>query len=123
MPVYMLGSGGAQAPFNRTFFNVTLGDLLQKAGREKSEKSQKLLLFLADGTALDVCSIDELADDYIAVRSYRASEETCDLSVNLIPYNLIYRIELLPKETENSTRLGFHWAPPPRRATTLRKPK
>jgi len=86
MPVYMVGSGGAQSPFNRTFFNATLGDLLQRAGREKS---QKLLLFLADGTMLDVCSIDDLADDYISVRAYRANEETCDLSVNLIPYSLI----------------------------------
>lgn len=119
MPVYMLGSGGAQAPFNRTFFNVTLGDLLQKAGREKG---QKLLLYLADGTALDVCSIDVLADDYIAVRSYRPNEEACELSVNLIPYSLIYRIELTPKDADNSTRLGFHWAPPVKKATTIRKP-
>jgi hypothetical protein len=119
MPVYMVGSGGAQSPFNRTFFNVTLGDLLQRAGREKS---QKLLLFLADGTTLDVCSIDDLADDYIAVRSYHANEEACELSVNLIPYSLIYRIEMSPKDAESSARVGFHWTPPAKRGTAIRKP-
>ena len=119
MAVYMVGSGGAQSPFNRTFFNVTLGEVFQRAGREKSHK---LLLFLADGTTLDVCAIDDLADDYIAVRAYKAEEQTCDLGVNLIPYSLIYRIELAPKDSDSSTRLGFHWAPPSKRSTTLRKP-
>jgi hypothetical protein len=59
------GSGGwvawllRAAPFSRTFFNVTLGDMLEKDGKEKDHK---LTLFLTDGTTLDVCSIDELAD-------------------------------------------------------------
>jgi len=118
MPVYMVGSGGAQSPFNRTFFNVTLGDLLQRPGAKKPEAAP----LPRDGTTLDVCSIDDLADDYITARTYRANEETCDLSVNLIPYSLIYRIELTPKDAENSTRLGFHWTPTSRRATTIRKP-
>jgi hypothetical protein len=120
MGVYMVGSGGAQAPFNRTFFNVTLGDILQRAPKEKNTK---LLLFLADGSTLDVCAIDELADDYLALRAYRAEEAACDITINLVPYTLIYRIEIAPKEDENSTRLGFRWSPPARRGTAIRKPK
>ena len=120
MGVYMVGSGGPQSPFNRTFFNVTLGEVLQRAPKDKSTK---LLLFLADGTSLDVCAIDDMADDYLVVRAYRAEEGACDLGINLIPYTLIYRIELAPKEDENSTRLGFRWSPPARRGTSIRKPK
>ena len=119
MPVYMVGSGGGQSPFSRTFFNDTLGDVFQRAGRDKNHK---LLLYLADGTTLDVCAIDDLADDFIAVRAYHAEDQACDLSVNLIPYSLIYRIELVPKESDSSTRLGFHWTPPVKRGTAIRKP-
>ena len=119
MGVYMVGSGSAQAPFSRTFFNVTLGDILQRAPKGKATK---LLLFLADGSTLDVCAIDDLADDYIAVRAYKAEDQACDVGVNLIPYSLIYRIELSPKDNENSTRLGFHWTPPVKRGTSIRKP-
>ena len=120
MGVYMVGSGSAQAPFSRTFFNVTLGDILQRAPKGKATK---LLLFLADGSTLDVCAIDDLADDYLAVRSYRAEEGACDVAVNLIPYTLIYRIEIAPKEDDTGTRLGFRWTPPARRGTAIRKPK
>jgi len=120
MGVYMVGSGSAQSPFNRTFFNVTLGDILQRAPKNKSTR---LLLFLADGTTLDVCAIDELADDYLAVRAYRAEEAACDLTINLIPYTLIYRIELAPKESESNNRMGFRWAPPAaRKGTSVRRP-
>ncbi|HXX93289.1 MAG TPA: hypothetical protein VEN81_06620 [Planctomycetota bacterium] len=120
MPVYMFGGGGGpQAPFNRTFFNVTLGDILQRAPKEKT---YKLHLYLVDGITLDVCAIDEMTDDYLTVRAYTGEEEGCDLTVNLIPYTLIYRIEFAPKESENSNRLGFRWSPPSRRGTAIRKP-
>ncbi len=118
MPVYTLGGGHGEPPFSRTFFNVTLGDLLEKDGKEKDHK---LTLFLTDGTTLDVCSIDELADQYLVLRAYRGNEDACDLSLNLVPYALIYRIELAPKATD-SARVGFHWAPPPKVRATARRP-
>jgi hypothetical protein len=120
MPIHMFGGSPPQGPFNRTFFNVTLGDVLEHCS---GEKGTKLLLYLGDGTTLDVCAIDEITEDYLAVRAYQAEGETCELSVNLIPYPLIYRIELTPKDMDNSTRLGFRWTPPSRRATAVRKPK
>jgi hypothetical protein len=118
MPVYMIGGGSHDAPFNRTFFNVTLGDLLQQG---KREGDQRLTLFLTDGTTFDVCSIEQLADSYLVVRAYRGGEDACDLSVNLLPYGLIYRIELAPKEGADGKRLGFHWAPAVRSRTSVRR--
>jgi hypothetical protein len=120
MPIHMFGGSPPQGPFNRTFFNVTLGDVFE---RSSSEKGTKLLLYLGDGTTLDVCAIDEITDDYLTVRSYREEGDTGDLAVNLIPYTLIYRIELTPKDADSSARLGFRWTPPTRRGTGLRKPK
>ena len=122
MAIHMFGGGSSpQGPFNRTFFNVTLGDVLERASHEKGTK---LLLFLGDGTTLDVCAIDEITEDYLCVRAYRDEEDTCDLSVNLIPYTLIYRIELAPKSLDTANRVGFRWTPPSRRSgTSVRKSK
>lgn len=118
MAIHMVGSGSSEAPFNRTFFNVTLGDVLERSSKDKTTK---LLLYLGDGITLDVCAIDEMTDDYLCVRAYREGDDTCDLTVHLLPYSLIYRIELAPKDAENTSRLGFNWSPPPRRATATRK--
>jgi hypothetical protein len=108
--------GGSDVPFGRTFFNVYLGEMLDRAGKDKDHK---LTLFLGDGSQLDVCSIDELSDGYLILRAYRGGEgDACDLSLNLIPYGLIYRIEIAPKQ-DAGQRLGFHWVKP--RQTTVRK--
>lgn len=120
MAIHMFGGSSPQGPFNRTFFNVTLGDVLE---RSSHEKGTKLLLYLGDGTTLDVCAIDEITDDYLAVRAYQDEDDTCEITVNLIPYTLIYRIELAPKAPENTSRMGFRWTPPTRRTGTTRKSK
>jgi hypothetical protein len=120
MAIHMFGGSPPLGPFNRTFFNVTLGDVFE---RSSTDTGTKLLLYLGDGTTLDVCAIDEITEDYLAVRAYRQEGDACDLSVHLIPYTLIYRIELTPKDAENTSRLGFRWTPPSRRGTGVRKPK
>src|SRR5579863_474012 len=94
MVIQLIGGSTGDIPFNRTFFNVTLGELIEQNGKEKPVK---LTLYLSDGTSLDVCMIDELSDNYLAVRAYQGESETCELAVQLIPYGLIYRIEVAPK--------------------------
>jgi hypothetical protein len=117
MAIYSLGGNAGDAPFNRTFFNVTLGDVLERIGKTREHK---LTLYLTDGSTLDVCNIDELADAYLALRAYAKDEEGCEVSVQLIPYSLIYRIELIPRAEENN-RVGFHWAPPGKKGHTGRR--
>jgi hypothetical protein len=120
MPLYLLGGGGGDAPFNRTFFNVTLGELTARSGRDQNHK---LTLFLIDGAQLEVCAIDELADAYVVLRAYRSEEEDSEINVNLIPYNIIYRMELAPRQSASSSRLGFRWTPSAaRKSTSIRKP-
>lgn len=106
MAVYTIGGAIPNAPFNRTFFNVTLGDLLDPAGGEA-----RLTLFLIDGATLEVCEIHGLYDQYVSVRAARAGNDACDLRLHLIPYNVIYRVEIAPREAAEDARVGFHWNP------------
>jgi hypothetical protein len=117
MGIPLIGSSFVDAPFNRTFFNVTLGTLLGK------DRSHRLSLFLTDGTTLDVCTIDELSDAYLSLKAYQGAQDSCELSVHLIPYVLIYRIEIAPKDPSNHQRVGFHWTGPVRKGHTSRRAK
>ena len=119
MGIFTLGGGAGEPPFNRTFFNVTLGDVLERAGKEREKQ---LTLFLTDGSTLDVCGIDELTDQYVALRSYVNGEDACAVSVQLIPYALIYRVEITPRGGDHN-KVGFHWAPQARKATARRSPR
>jgi hypothetical protein len=120
MAITLIGGPG-DVPFNRTFFNVTLGEMVDPNGKEKPVK---LTLFLSDGTTLDVCMIEHLSDQYLSVRAYRGHSDSCELAVQLIPYGLIYRIEIAPKD-EESSRVGFQWknAVPVRKGGTQRRPR
>ena len=117
MAIQLIGGTSGDVPFNRTFFNVTLGEMIDQNGKEKSVK---LTLYLSDGTTLDVCMIDQLADLYLAVRAYQGQSDTCEMSVQLIPYGLIYRIEIAPK-AEESSRVGFQWKPGGKKGLTTRR--
>lgn len=117
MGIYMVGGGLPHSPFDRTFFNVTIGEILSRAS---PDQGQALTLFLADGTMLDVCDLQELSDRYVALRVYRGAEEACDTSLHLVPYGLIYRIEIGPKGGAGP-RMGFRWTGAPRKAVPARK--
>jgi len=119
MAIQLIGGSAGDVPFNRTFFNVTLGDLIENSGKDK-EKAVRLSIFLSDGTTLDVSVIDELSDSYLALRAYQGDTDQVDPSVHLIPYGLIYRIEVSPKDEQNS-RVGFHWKPAARKIITARR--
>lgn len=106
MPIYMLGGGQGDPPFNRAFFNTTLGDIIERSGKERT---YKLTMFLVDGTHHEVCQIEELFDQYMTVRAFSDDDSSCELKVNIIPYGLIYRLELSPKDDESNGRMGFHW--------------
>lgn len=119
MTIQLIGSSSSDVPFNRTFFNVTLGELIDQNGKEKPVK---LTLFLSDGSTLDVCMIDHLSDSYLSARAYQGGSDSCELSVQLIPYGLIYRIEISPK-SEESDRVGFQWKQGLRKGSTGRRMK
>jgi hypothetical protein len=117
MAIQLIGGSAGDVPFNRTFFNVTLGGLVEQNGKEKAVR---LTLFLSDGTQLDVSVIDDLSDAYLALRAYQGDSDQIDPSVHLIPYGLIYRIEVSPKDEQNS-RVGFQWKQAARKSATTRR--
>jgi hypothetical protein len=116
MSVFTIGGGAGEPPFNRTFFNVTLSDLVER-GPDK-EKEKRLTLFLTDGSTLDVCAIDELTDQYVALRNFTNGDDACATALQLIPYALIYRVEITPRAASEH-RVGFHYTPA-KRATSRR---
>ena len=118
MSIQLIGGEGV-TPFDRTFFNTKLGDYLEQ-GRGPAHK---VTLHLQDGTTLDLCKLDELTEGYLAVRAYQGHADSCDLSVHLIPYGLIYKIEIAPKAESHSGQVGFAWAPPARKSHTTKRTK
>ena len=112
MPIVLLGESGGGIPFGRTFFNSSFDPLIHKMGKDSS---RRLVLYLSDGTTFEVAQIDELAENYLVLRGYKGESDTNEQSVSLLPYGLIYRIELGTK-SETTTRVGFKWVPPGREA-------
>lgn len=105
MPIHLIGEGTGHAlPFGRTFFSSTLSDLL---ARTSQTSTQSLTLFLTDGATVDVCSVDEMNDDYMVIRTFRGHGEACGTDLNVIPYGLIYRIQISPIGLEEMQRVGF----------------
>lgn len=119
MAVQLIGGSTGDMPFNRTFFNVTLTDLVEPA----KDQAQKLTLYLVDGSTMDVCRIEEMADAYLALRAYRTGSDACDTTLHLIPYGTIYRIEISQQGREDEgSRLGFSWTER-RKSNQPRRPK
>ena len=119
MAVQLIGGSAGDVPFNRTFFNVALADLVEPT----KGQAQKLTLYLVDGTTMDVCRIEEMADHYLALRAYRAGTDACDTTLHLIPYGTIYRIEIAQHGADDdASRLGFSWTDRRKPAPT-RRPK
>lgn len=101
MTIPLLGQHGG-TPFDRTFFNVRLEQILARLNSAHA----RVNVYLSDGTTLGLCHIDEMTDEFLTVRAY-GDEPACALAMHLIPYSLIYRMEIDPNPGDEP-RLGFH---------------
>lgn len=102
MAIPMIGEPG-RSTFNRSFFNIRLDQLIKTAGG--TEETIRITMFLSDGLRLGLCHIEELSDDYMVVRGHQ-DEPGCDLSLHVIPYGLIYRLEIDPAGS-HEPKMGF----------------
>jgi len=108
MAIHFFGeSSYAAPPFDSLFFKSSFDEIVERAGKG----ANKLTLFLSDGTTFEVCDIVELTEAYMVVRGYKEESDTCEIALTVLPYGLIYRLELGPKGAEG-TRVGFKWTPP-----------
>lgn len=103
------------AVFDRVFFSGTLPAMIEETGVQPG--AYVLTLFLSDGQTVNVCAIEALHDTYMAIRVFRPDEEVCDTTLSLIPYGLIYRVDLAPKRADQDERVGFHWAAKKKRSS------
>ncbi len=120
MPIHLIGeSAGHAPPFNRGFFSSTIGDII---GKSSQNVPQKLTLFLTDGSTLDLCNIEGMSDEYMIARVFHGHGKACGTIVNIIPFALIYRVQLTPVGHEEADRAGFKWvsAPEPEGADETR---
>lgn len=107
MPIHLIGeSAGHAPPFNRTFFSSTIGDII---GKNSQSVPQKLTLFLTDGVTLDLCNIEGMNDEYMIVRAFHGSGKSCGTEIDIIPFSLVYRVQLTPVGHEEAERAGFKW--------------
>ncbi len=114
MSIHFIGESSAAAPpFDSLFFKSAFDGIVERAGKGLN----KLTLYLSDSTTFDVCELVELGDTFMVVRGYRGETDACDLALTILPYGLIYRLELGPKGTD-STRVGFRWTPAPAKGKT-----
>jgi hypothetical protein len=108
MAIHFIGESSiASPPFDSLFFKSSFDQIVERAGKG----AQQLTMHLSDGTTFDVCEIVELAESYMVVRGYHGETDACELSLTVLPYGLIYRLNLGPK-SNNATRVGFRWSPP-----------
>jgi hypothetical protein len=105
-------------PFNRTFFNVTLGGILEREGKQRVSR---LTLYLLDGSLLEVATLEDLSDLHMVVRAYPRDREGDPKTRHLIPYATIYRIEIAAHPDPEDRRLGFRWSPVLRKGQGHRK--
>lgn len=106
MGVPLLFGGTQGQAFDRTFFNVTLGKLLERCG---DPDGQQLTLFLSDGAHLEVCRIAGLESEYVILHVLLDGTEACERAMHVVPYALIYRITIAPK-VDDEPKLGFSWS-------------
>ncbi len=107
MPIHLIGeSAGHAPPFNRAFFSSTIGDII---GKSSQNVPQKLTLFLTDGATLDLCNIEGMNDEYMIVRIFHGHGKACGTIINILPFALIYRVQLTPVGHEDVDRAGFKW--------------
>ena len=109
MTIHLIGDGaGRTGVFDRSFFNTALGDVINQCNREHG---QKLTLFLLDGSTLDVCMIKELSENYMLLNAFQDDKEASTTVLNVIPYNLIYRVQITSTKSDETERVGFRWTP------------
>ncbi len=106
------------ACFDALFFSQFLGGRARALCAKQPDKTPVVLLHLADGAVLDLCHIDQLFADWMAVNVYR-DPKTCDqMDLAFVPYAWVTRVTLsLPSVHER--RIGFQSPDMAQRGDTL----
>ncbi len=81
-------------PFDAVFFRTSFPELVQAECQRRPEQVPVVLLHLADGTALDVCHILSLADQWLAL-AYFSDSATCEeMEIAFVRYDQVTRVTL-----------------------------
>ncbi len=96
----------SRAPFNPLFFQTIFPERLQIVCQGHSEEVPVVLLQLADDRELDLCHIELLAPQWMAVAAFR-NEPSCEtMDTIFVPYEMITRVTLSRRDAKER-HLGF----------------
>ncbi len=123
MPIYLIGEGERSGPpFNREFFQEALNQIVPP----NPTGGYQLKLFLIDGSTLNVCHFSGFSNQLFSVSCFPDEHHecetqtlhtdgekpgccrhgSCDMTMEIVPYAAIYRLQLLPRHEPGT--IGFH---------------
>ena len=96
----------SSCPFDGPFFQTVFPERIQAACPGSSGIIPVVLLQLADGHILDLCHIDLLTPQWMAVEAFRDNASCEEMDVVFVPYEMIALITI-SRQSPSQRRLGF----------------
>ena len=96
----------SRAPFNHLFFQTIFAERLRSVCQGHTEEVAVVLLQLADDRELDLCHIELLTPQWMAVAVFRNGTRCEDMDTVFVPYEMITRVTL-SRRSAKERHLGF----------------
>lgn len=96
----------SSCPFDGPFFQTIFPERIQAACPGSSGTIPVVLLQLADGRILDLCHIDLLTPQWMAVEAFRDTASCDEMDVVFVPYEMIALVTI-SRRSPSQRRLGF----------------
>lgn len=97
---------GSRAPFNHQFFQTIFAERLRAVCQGHSEEVPVVLLQLADDRELDLCHIELLSPQWMAVAVFRGGPSCEKMDTVFVPYEMISRVTLSRRDAKDR-HVGF----------------
>ena len=96
----------SRAPFNHLFFQTIFAERLRSVCHGHSEEVPVVLLQLTDDRELDLCHIELVAPQWMAVAVFRDGP-TCEaMDTVFVPYEMVTRVTI-SRRNSRERHLGF----------------
>ena len=92
--------------FDAHFYQTVLLDRVAKECQGQPQQVPAVLLFLSDGSRLDICHITACDDTWLGVAYFRDTATCEDMDLAYVPYKLVTRVTVSLHHPQ-TRRLGF----------------
>ncbi|NUQ35870.1 MAG: hypothetical protein HUU29_13130 [Planctomycetaceae bacterium] len=94
-------------PFGPDFFRRRFAEYIRQYCKLNEDSTQVVEVVLASGAALDICHIEEIADEYLLLAVYLDTRTCEDIYRTYIRYDAIFQINVIDKPV-SSRPVGFN---------------